>query len=627
MLSPQELYESASVQPCEDVNDTLRGDGPNGKVTPWHSRRLVQFLKHVKYPCIGDTPDYALIKDTGLGKIGLPFKFLQSLDIEAFTESAATLKSTTSHSVRNACDIARSCKLTADDTKNLWFHRMGSEYLEHFGENSLPDCLMVAGPDLVPESVADVGRAPSTNETSDPGKYKGMACLPGDGFGVAGGIRSCMTPPGQTSGRPEPQCRSCGFCDENSPPDDPCCAGGLVRLNICCKAPMTTRLDFGYLMPVDEDTIGINIRPTKIIDFRDVDNFAVLKDLNTNSTTLTADRKNKIQEIIGASPAKITNGTGLAFKDNTTWIYIGYSNFATDKTDVSKYVAYSYKLRHIGLLERKLYGGYINLIDNSGSNHYAIMDDTLLEYFQGKNLWNYEENEYIDPIENNITDYILRARTISLLLYATASSGRSPVSDTQKMANEIKDLLWNGYGVILFSNVGFPNTRESSGLSYPDRISYNTYTIIGYDDTKLEFNECVYVLSCPWGKWINGGHPSWGPLPDGCFLVTESHLKCMLTYYPDREYLGCKNQGPCNPLFDDCQDPDVILELAGCGGHTEEYKCEPYRCNPQQRTMGYVMAVSLSEGFPKQELEHQKYYPVMRIKELMQEQTMYFQYD
>lgn len=623
MLSPQDLYKTYSQQPCENIyygSDPLKGDISNGQGTPWYSRRLVQFLKHVKYPCIHDTPGFSGIRDTGKNKIGLPFKFLQMLDAEAYVEIQPSIKSGTSHSVRNACDLARACMFAASGTENLWHHRMAAEYIEHFGSNSLPDCLMTLGPDLVPNIVAHNGRAPSTASTI-PNTYKGMLCLPGDGKGVAGAFRSCMTPPSPI-GNPPPQCRSCPFCDEDLAPgqesNNPCCKysiGSVEYNNLCCGAPITSRLDFAYLIP-QEDVTNLNLRPNKTVYLADIDNFDVLNSFESNSITLTSDRIGQIEDLLDDLDSK----DALSFKDNSIWIYNGGNN----KKDQKSYVRYDYKLRHVGILERKLYGGYANLIDNSGSNFYAIMDDVFLEHFQGINGWDYQNDTLSDtPSANNI----LRARTISLVIEASITEGRSPETDTQKMVDHIKDLLWNGYGVILFSNIGFPNTMDSQGISYPDRIWYNTYTIIGYDDTKLEFDECVYVLSCPWGKWISGGNPSWGPLPDGCFLVTETHLKCMLQYYPDREFFDCRNQLPCNPAIDDCEDPDVLKRLAGCGGHGPEEKCEPYRCNKQQRAIGTVLAISLSDGFPKQTLDHSKFYPVIRFKELIQEKTMYYQYN
>jgi hypothetical protein len=261
-------------------------------------------------------------------------------------------------------------------------------------------------------------------------------------------------------------------------------------------------------------------------------------------------------------------------------------------------------MRYVGLLPRDIYGGYANLLNNSGSNFYSIIDDIFLDYVQNRN-----------GFINTLTPNIYRARTISMLS-----------ADVNEAAASIKDLLWNGYGIVLFSNVGFPNSRDSRGLSYPDRMWYTTYSIIGYDDTKIDYNECVYVLSCPWGKWNNGGEPIWGPLPDGCFLVTETHLKCMLKVYADRDYYGCRSKLPCNPVLYDCDSPTVLRELAGCGNHGPAEKCEPYFCASQQKAMGLAFAVSLNEGFPKQTLDHYSYLPIRKIKEKFKEQPLYYKY-
>lgn len=622
MLTPQQIYNTLSQNPCENLIidiDPLRGDEKNGRSTPFYMHRIVQFLKHVLYPCFYDAPGIDSIKDTGKNKIGLPFKFLQKLDVEAFTEIQPSIRSGTSHSVRNACDLVRACMLTANSTEYLWSHRMSPEYLEKFGENSLPDCLMTIGPDIVPNAVSSEGRAPSTSEAV-PNTFKGMSCLPGDGFGVTGASRACMVPPSEGE-QPPPQCRSCDFCDrsENGNPDSPCCkyeAGSPKYNNLCCKAPMTSRLDFAYLMP-PEDIINTQ-RPNNTVYFYDIDNINILNDLNfeSNSTFIGPDRRQEITNIIYNN---ILINDAIGFKDNTVWIYNGQ----LPKTKKTSFMQYEYKLRHVGILERKRYGGYANLLDNSGSNFYAIIDDIFLQYFQNLNGWDYTNDQ---TQANTNQSAIPRMRTISLLLSASASEGRSPVTNTQTMVDNIKDLLWNGYGVLLFSNIGFPNIRDSQGISYPDRIWYTTYNIIGYDDTKIEFNECVYVLSCPWGDWITGGHPSWGPLPPGCFLVTETHLKCMLNFYPDRDYYECRNKLPCNPVIRDCDDANVIKELQGCGSHGPPDKCEPYRCSKQQKSMGLVFALSMTEGFTAQKLKHEEFYPIAFFNNLIKERTLYYKY-
>jgi hypothetical protein len=632
MLTPDELYSAYSKGPCESTNDELRGDETNGAGTPYYFSRIIKFLKHVKYPCFSGAPNISDIVDTGKNKLGLTFKFLQELDIGAYSEIQPSIRSGTAHSIRNACDTARACDSIINNavgTVTGWNTRMATEYIERYGENSLPDCLMVLGPDLVPPLVASTGRAPGVN-TAIPNTYSGMPCIPNDGIGAIGARRNCVaapTPPGGTP--PRPKCRSCGFCilkDDGEPlnPNDPCCKYRGIAVpytNYCCGAPMTSRADFSYIMS-DTDTDSIT-RPSKILLLDNVDNMNIIGDWTLNSTTLS-------QSDIATISSKLNSLNAfdiVTFRDDTVWAFTGSNAIDSSRIGtsnrmlVSNYTQYSKRLRHAGLLDRKIYGGYANLLDNSGSNFYAISDDIFLEYCQNNNGWDYTNNN-----TTTTTGEIYRAQTISLVLDASATDGKSPTTNAQSIVDRIKDLLWNGHGVVLFSNVGFPNARDSSGVAYPDRIWYHTYAIIGYDDTKREFDECVYVLSSPWGDWISGGNPSWGPLPPGCFLVKETHLKCMVRFYPDRDYLNCKSKLPCNPILYDCDDPSVVDSLSGCGDHSDENKCEPYRCYKQQGAFGLVFAISLKNGFPKQTLDHKKYYPVSSIKETFKEQTLYYKY-
>lgn len=615
MLTSKQLYDAYSSMPCKEDNsfypNPLYGNGSYGAGTPHYMRRVVQFMKHLVYPCIHNAPGMTggtddSIVGTGANNIALPFKLLQQLDAECFTEKQPTIFSGTSHSIRNSCDISRACMFISSGLVYKWQHRMATEYLEHYGSNSLSDCLMVLGPDLIPETVAYYGRAPNISATI-PNNYPGMSCLPteADYAGATGASWTCMVPPVAPGGNPQPpKCRSCDYCPDPPDPNDPCCNTNnpVEYQNKCCKAPLSLRADFGYFISSQFDTDSISVKPKNLFPLTNVDNINVIKDWNTNSTTLTNEEKTTYDGIINA----LTLNDAIVLKNNQVYIY-KYTQY--NRTDSRAYESFTYKMRHAGLLPRAVYGGYANFLDNSGKNFYGIIDDLFLEYVQS-------HSGFVSPEESDDSDTkIYRAKTISMLS-----------SNTTQAANTIKDLLWNGYGVVLFSNIGFPNSRDSQGISYPDRIWYTTYSIIGYDDTKTEFNECVYVLSCPWGKWITGGEPSWGPLPDGCFLVTETHLKCMLTVYADRDYYNCRNKLPCNPAIDDCDDPDVIAELSGCGNHGPENKCEPYFCASQQRAMGLAFAISLNVGFTKQKLDHFSYLPIRVYKEQFEEKTLYFRY-
>ena len=177
---------------------------------------------------------------------------------------------------------------------------------------------------------------------------------------------------------------------------------------------------------------------------------------------------------------------------------------------------------------------------------------------------------------------------------------------TQTIVNNIKDLLYNGYGIVLFTNVGFPDSRDSTGLSYPDRNWYHTYAIIGYDDRKMEYNECVYLLANSWGDWNSGGHPSWGPIPDGSFLVTESHLKCMVSFNETPGWTGCKKQT--------CPPPCVAGDEVRYAACTEDTSCVPFNCQELQSAFGLAVALSTTDGFAVRAFDYKQFYNIKRTK-------------
>ena len=248
----------------------------------------------------------------------------------------------------------------------------------------------------------------------------------------------------------------------------------------------------------------------------------------------------------------------------------------------------------------------------------------FLKYFQGRNKWDYTKNQvtdYQDLDSYAQPDFTIdRARTISLILDATAGRYGTTSTNTTSMLNSVKDLIYNGYGVLLLTNVGFPNVRDSTGIAYPDRIFYQTYNIIGYDDTKAQEDQTLYVLHCPFGNWISGGHPTWGELPPGCFVVTEDRLRCMIDYYPGADFYGCRRL-PCpNGPPDYCNNftSAEMTELNGCGGGYEN-QCDPYYCTKVQRAHGLLFAVSTNNGFPRQQLDYEQFYPITLLKDIIAE--------
>jgi hypothetical protein len=49
---------------------------------------------------------------------------------------------------------------------------------------------------------------------------------------------------------------------------------------------------------------------------------------------------------------------------------------------------------------------------------------------------------------------------------------------------------------------------------------------IACDDTN---GEPAFLVQNSWGKWNDGGHPEWGPIPDGSFLINADIAQGMLS--------------------------------------------------------------------------------------------------
>lgn len=501
MLTPKELYYQYTTEPCEYDIGGQTGDA--GRGTPYELQKLSNFLKQLKYPCYNSAPKSQKeapegILNTGSGKLGIPFKFLERLDVEAFSETQPDIKSGTSHAIRNACDVMRACYLENSGQRLKWDHRTATEYLKFFGGNKITDCLMMLGPDLVSEETA-LSRGTGCGL---------LGCLPKfnpkKGGSALGAGFSCQQVTDST-GMTRRECTPCGECnkepEEIQPGDEDCCTAKSCEetMNWCCGDVSGERSSWYYKSSIDE------------------------------------------------------------------------------KTD--------YPLKHLGILLRKSYGGYVNLLNNSGSNFYSCPPDIMLKYFQTLNQYDYKNHSVKTITDPNIVP-VDRVRTISMI---------QSNNDPNAMTQSIKDLLYNGYGVVLMTNVGFSNKRDSSGISYPDRIWYHSYAIIGYDDRKTDYSECVYLLANSWGKWNDGGHPDWGPIPEGSFLVTETHLKCMIKLFRSDQFL-CRGRVSLMP------------ELSNISCLSEDDSCSPWSCATKQRSLGMLFALSMNDGFPIQKLDYSQFY-------------------
>lgn len=82
--------------------------------------------------------------------------------------------------------------------------------------------------------------------------------------------------------------------------------------------------------------------------------------------------------------------------------------------------------------------------------------------------------------------------------------------------NEARDALANGYGIAVCSGYGFSSTRDDKGFARQQGSWSHCMAWTACDDTG---SEPAFLVQNSWGKFNDGGHPSWGPIPDGSFLI------------------------------------------------------------------------------------------------------------
>jgi len=90
---------------------------------------------------------------------------------------------------------------------------------------------------------------------------------------------------------------------------------------------------------------------------------------------------------------------------------------------------------------------------------------------------------------------------------------------------EARDALANGYGLSVCSNYGFSSTRDKKGFAKVSGSWAHAMAWIACDDTN---GDLVFLVQNSWGKWNDGGHPVWGPIPDGSFLIHSDTAEGMI---------------------------------------------------------------------------------------------------
>lgn len=94
-----------------------------------------------------------------------------------------------------------------------------------------------------------------------------------------------------------------------------------------------------------------------------------------------------------------------------------------------------------------------------------------------------------------------------------------------KTVEEAMDAIANGYGLSVCSNYGFSNRRDSKGFARKSGSWAHAMAWTACDDTG---SEPAFLVQNSWGKWNSGGHPEWGPIPDGSFLIQADVAAGML---------------------------------------------------------------------------------------------------
>ena len=94
-----------------------------------------------------------------------------------------------------------------------------------------------------------------------------------------------------------------------------------------------------------------------------------------------------------------------------------------------------------------------------------------------------------------------------------------------RTVEEARDALANGYGLSVCSGYGFSNRRDSKGFARKSGSWAHAMAWTACDDTN---GELAFLVQNSWGKWNDGGHPEWGPIPDGSFLIHADVAEGML---------------------------------------------------------------------------------------------------
>jgi len=89
-----------------------------------------------------------------------------------------------------------------------------------------------------------------------------------------------------------------------------------------------------------------------------------------------------------------------------------------------------------------------------------------------------------------------------------------------RAVDELRDAIYNGYGVVVGSNVGFSSKRDKNGISNPKGSWNHAMCFGGMDDTKTRSSETLFLILNSWADWNSG--PKAYDQPDGSFWITAT---------------------------------------------------------------------------------------------------------
>jgi hypothetical protein len=93
-----------------------------------------------------------------------------------------------------------------------------------------------------------------------------------------------------------------------------------------------------------------------------------------------------------------------------------------------------------------------------------------------------------------------------------------------RTVEQARDALAAGFGLHGGSNYGNDGTRDAKGIATWND-SWNHDMAWGAAD---ESTDLFFLVLQSWGRWNRGGHPAWGPIPGGSFLIPSTDASRMI---------------------------------------------------------------------------------------------------